>query len=122
MHPVIAIPHVSLLLVGGMMLFWSFFDLQTVIDALIVTRILEQFVAQIVGVMLLRHTRPDLPRPFRIWLYPLPCGLALAGWLYVFFTAGLLFLLLSLATLVVGVIVFLAWSLRRRTWPFDPGR
>ena len=36
------------------MLFWSFFDLGNVINALIVTRILEQFVAQIVGVMMLR--------------------------------------------------------------------
>jgi amino acid transporter len=117
-HPVHRIPHVSLLVVGGMMLFWSFFDLQNVINALITTRLLTQFVAQVVGVVILRHRRPDLPRPFRIWLYPLPCGLALAGWLFVYFTAGWLFILLGLATLVVGVAVFLAWSRRRHSWPF----
>ncbi|HLJ94031.1 MAG TPA: APC family permease, partial [Gemmataceae bacterium] len=33
-HPVHRIPHVSLLLVGGLTLFWSIFSLQTVIDAL----------------------------------------------------------------------------------------
>ena len=63
----------SLLLVGGLTLFWSFFDLDNVINALIVTRILEQFVGQIVGVMLLRRTQPERPRPYRMWLYPLPC-------------------------------------------------
>jgi len=118
-HPVHHMPHVSLLLVGGMMLFWSFFELQTVIDALIVTRILEQFVAQVVAVILLRRTRPDLPRPFRIWLYPLPCALALAGWLYVYFTANLLFIVLGLATLLAGVVVFFVWSWRGKTWPFN---
>src|SRR5215469_6669142 len=34
-HPVHRIPHVSLLLVGGLTFFWSFFDLGDVISALI---------------------------------------------------------------------------------------
>ena len=42
-----------------MMLAWSFFDLQVVINALIVTRILEQFVAQAIGVMIWRRARPE---------------------------------------------------------------
>ncbi len=62
-HPHHRIPHVSLLLVGGFTLFWSFFDLDNVIKALIVTRILEQFVAQIVGLMILRRTRPEMAQP-----------------------------------------------------------
>ena len=33
-HPKHRIPHVSLLVVGALMLFWSLFDLQTVIDAI----------------------------------------------------------------------------------------
>jgi amino acid transporter len=112
------IPHVSLLLVGGMMLLWSFFDLANVINALITTRILEQFIAQVFAVMLLR-ARPDQPRPFRMWLYPLPCLLALAGWLYVYATSGGLYIALGLATLVVGVGVFLLWSWRTGAWPFE---
>src|SRR5207253_816778 len=62
-HPVHRIPHVSLLLVGGLTLFWSFFGLQDVIDALLTTRIVEQFIGQVFAVMLLRRSRPDLPRP-----------------------------------------------------------
>src|SRR5262249_52906401 len=101
-HPVHRIPHVSLLLVGGLTLFWSVFSLQTVITALIVTRILEQFIGQIIAVVLLRRREPDRPRPFKIWLYPLPCLLAAVGWSYMYLTAGVLFILLGLGTLLVG--------------------
>ncbi|HWG44784.1 MAG TPA: APC family permease [Gemmataceae bacterium] len=117
-HPRHRIPHVSLLLVGGLTLFWSFFDLQNVISALITTRILVQFIGQIVGVFLLRRRQPDRPRPFRIWFAPLPCGLALAGWLYVFATSGSEFVGLSVLTLLAGVAAFLLWSRQIGGWPF----
>src|SRR5262249_30735504 len=86
-HPTLAIPHVSLWLFGALSLLWSFFSLDVVIDALITTRIIEQFVTQTIGVMILRRLDPDRPRPFRIWLYPLPCLLALVGWLFMYVTA-----------------------------------
>ena len=35
------------------------------------------------GVIVLRIRRPEMPRPFRMWLYPLPALLATAGFLYV---------------------------------------
>jgi amino acid transporter len=117
-HPRLHIPHVSLLLVGGLTLAWSFFDLQNVISALITTRILAQFIAQVVGVMLLRRREPARERPFRLWLYPLPCGLALAGWLYVFACSGPLFIGLGLLTLVAGVAAFFVWSWHTGAWPF----
>jgi amino acid transporter len=117
-HPKLRIPHVSLFLIGGLTLFWSFFDLGSVITALIVTRIMEQFVAQIIGVILLRRNRPDMPRPYRIWLYPVPCGLALVGWLWLYFTSGLVFISLALGTLGVGIAAFLLWSWRMKKWPF----
>ncbi len=117
-HPTEKIPHVSLVFVGALMLFWSFFDLQCIINALIVTRILEQFVAQVVGVMLLRRLQPDRPRPFKMWLYPLPCFLALVGWLYLYASAGPLYIGLGALTLVLGIVAFLIWSKRTGGWPF----
>jgi amino acid transporter len=119
-HPRHRIPHVSLLLVGALMVVWTFFDLEKVIQALITTRILEQFVAQVVGVVLLRRARPGLERPFRMWLYPLPCLVALVGWLFVYATSGWLYVVLGLATLAAGVLVFLVWSAWRGEWPFGP--
>jgi basic amino acid/polyamine antiporter, APA family len=118
-HPRHLIPHVSLLLVGGLTLLWSFFDLENVIKALIATRILVQFVGQIIGLLLLRCTQPERPRPFRIWLAPLPCGLALAGWLYVYAASGWQFIVPSLLTLLAGIAAFLLWSWRLGEWPFS---
>jgi amino acid transporter len=118
-HPAHHIPHVALLAVGGLVLFWSFFDLGNVISALIVTRILEQFVAQAVGVMLLRRSGPKHARPFRMWLYPLPCLLALAGWLGLYAAADRVFIALGLATLAAGALVFVGWSWRTGGWPFN---
>jgi amino acid transporter len=117
-HPRHRIPHISLLLIGGLTLFWSFFSLETVINALIITRILEQFVGQIVGVMLLRRLQPDRPRPYRIWLYPLPCAAALVGWLFMYYSSGWQFMALGVATLAAGAVAFIAWSAARKTWPF----
>jgi amino acid transporter len=117
-HPTERIPHLSLVLVGALMLLWAFFDMQTVINALITTRILEQFVGQIVGVMLLRRNRPDLYRPYKMVLYPLPCLLALAGWLYLYWAAGWVFVALGIGTMTAGVFAFLIWAWYTGTWPF----
>jgi amino acid transporter len=115
-HPRLKIPHRALLLLGGMILFWSFFSLDAIITALIATRILEQFVTQVFAVMLLR--RAKRPMPWRMWLYPLPCLVALVGWLFVYATTGWLFILLGAGTLLIGVIVFVVRAWRQREWPF----
>jgi amino acid transporter len=120
-HATHRIPHVGLALVGGLMLFWTQFDLEEVINALIATRIVEQFIAQAAGLLLLRRSRPDLLRPFRVWLAPLTCGLAAAGWLYVYVSAGRFAILLGLGTLAAGAVAYLAWSRHRRVWPFVGG-
>jgi amino acid transporter len=119
-HPRLHIPHRALLLIGAMVLFWSFFSLGDIINALIATRILEQFVAQVFGVMLLRHLQPDRPRPWRMWLYPLPCLAALVGWLFVYISTGTLFIAIGATTLAAGLVVFAVWAMRRGEWPFKP--
>jgi amino acid transporter len=114
------IPHLALLLVGGLTISLCFFDLGSVITALIVTRVLQQFIGQVIGVMLLRHTQPDRPRPYRIFLYPLPCVAALIGWVFLYYCADVPFMVLGLATLGAGVLVFLIWSWWTARWPFGP--
>lgn len=121
-HPLHLIPDVSLLLVGALTLLWSFFDLQIVITALIALRILVQFVGQIVGLLLLRSRQPERPRPFRIWFAPLPCGLALAGWLYVYAASGWRFVVSSVLALVAGAATFLLWSWHTGEWPRERKR
>jgi amino acid transporter len=76
-------PHVSLLMLGAAAICFCFFSLADVIAALVVLRILIQFLMQHVGVMYLRRSQPEMKRPFRIWLYPLPPLLAIAGFSYI---------------------------------------
>jgi hypothetical protein len=59
---------------------------------------------------MLRTQRPDIERPFRIWLYPLPSLVALAGWMFLFFTANPEFLVFGLGTLAAGVAAFWFWQ------------
>jgi amino acid transporter len=82
-HPEHRFPNVSLLVLGGLGIVFCLFRLQDVIAALVVIRIMIQFLAQTVGVIVFRVRRPDFPRPFKMWLYPLPAILAFAGFLYV---------------------------------------
>jgi amino acid transporter len=79
LHRTRGFPVVSLLVLAGVACGFCFFSLGDVIAALVVLRILLQFGLQHVGVMVLRWRRPEMKRPFRMWLYPLPPLLALAG-------------------------------------------
>ena len=53
-----------------------------------------------------------------MWLYPLPCAVALVGWLLVYVTLGGLFIAIGAGTLLAGFVVFLSWSKRSGEWPF----
>ena len=116
LHPA-GFPSVSLIVLGVISIVACLFS-GVVIDALIATRILVQFIGQAAGVMLLRRTRPDMPRPYRIWLYPLPTFVALAGWLFIFVTTDVRVIGFGVGILLLGVVCFLGWSRRLRQWPF----
>jgi len=118
LHPKKNFPYVSLVVLGVIAMICSFFSLGMVIDALITTRILIQFIGQIVAVTLLRRNEPELKRPYRIWLYPLPNLLALLGWTFVFATTNWMIIAFGLGTLVLGLLCFLIWSRQTKQWPF----
>ncbi len=118
LHPEKRFPHVSLLLIGLVAIAASMLPLGMVIDALITTRILVQFIGQVIALTLLRRHAPEMPRPFRMWLYPLPNLVALFGWIFLFSTAGWDVIAFGLGTLLVGVGVFFGWSWHTRRWPF----
>jgi amino acid transporter len=119
LHPTKQFPARSLLVIGVIAIACSTFSLGVVIDALITTRILVQFIGQVIAVWLLRRNQPDLVRPFRVWLYPLPNIVALFGWIFLFATSGTQTIALGLGTLVLGMVAFLAWSWRQAQWPFQ---
>jgi amino acid transporter len=118
LHPTKNFPYVSLLVIGALSIVSGYFSLGTVIDALIVTRILVQFMGQIVGLMVWRTRAPDVPRPYRMWLYPVPALVALAGWIFLFATTEVRVIVFGVGALVVGCVAFLVWSWRSARWPF----
>jgi len=109
LHPKGDFPYVSLLVVGGLAIAAGMLSLDWVVSALLTARILIQFIGQIAAVEVLRRTRPDVKRPFRMWLYPLPSVLALLGWIYVFATSGWTFALCGLGVLASGVAAYAVW-------------
>jgi amino acid transporter len=118
LHPKKDFPHISLLAVGLLSVAASFFSLGLVIEALVTMRILVQFIGQIAGLILLRRRSPELPRPYRMWLYPLPAFVALVGWIFIFVTADRRVLLFGVAMLAAGIVIFLGWAKRTKKWPF----
>ena len=112
LHPTKDFPYVSLLVLGALSIVAGFFSLGMVIDALIVTRILVQFMGQVVGLVLLRRRLPDMPRPYRMWLYPLPALVALLGWIFVFATTQIQVILFGVGVLALGYLAFILWSYR----------
>jgi amino acid transporter len=120
LHPSGGFPANVLLLLGGIACLCCFFDLKAIIAALVALRIVLQFLLQHVGVILLRRRRPDLPRPFRIWLYPLPVLCAILGFLFVLASrahAGRE-IVAAVAVTVSGVVVYLYRARRDAAWPF----
>jgi basic amino acid/polyamine antiporter, APA family len=120
-HPRHRFPYVSLLVMAGIATLFCFFRLADVIAALVVIRILVQFLAQIAGVIVFRVRQPDLPRPFRMWLYPLPALLALAGFIYVLVSRKnfLKEIRYAAVLVIVGLAVYLIRARRRGEWPFQ---
>jgi basic amino acid/polyamine antiporter, APA family len=119
-HPKHRIPHVSLLVLGGVALLACFLDLRDIIAALVVIRIVVQFLLQTIGLLILRTRRPEMPRPFRMWLYPLPALISAIGFLYILierknFTRELRY---AAVIVVIGLAVYLVRSWRRHEWPF----
>jgi len=121
-HPKKRFPTVSLLALGGVAVLFCLLRLADVIAALVVIRILLQFIVQAVGVIVLRRRRPDMPRPFRMWLYPLPALLAIAGFCYILlarknFQREIKY---ALVILIAGLLVYFVRSWKRKEWPFAP--
>ncbi|HUR99789.1 MAG TPA: APC family permease [Pyrinomonadaceae bacterium] len=120
-HPTHRFPYVSLLTMAGIAALFCFLRLADVIAALVVIRIIIQFLAQIIGLLVLRKTKPDMPRPFRMWLYPIPAIIAILGFLYVLFMRQNFQKEVKYAAvlIVLGLVIYLARSYRRKEFPFN---
>ncbi|HEX6470286.1 MAG TPA: APC family permease [Streptosporangiaceae bacterium] len=118
LHPRLHFPTAGLYAMGVVTAIGTLFTLTDVISALTAAFVLVQSIAQIAALTVLRRRQPNLPRPYKMWLYPLPSLVALAGWIYIYKSAGTQQIVLSLCWLAAGTVAYLVWARAEHTWPF----
>ena len=120
-HPQHRIPTGSLLALGIVAAAFCFLKLADIIAALVVIRIMIQFLVQAVGFLWFRQRRPEFPRPFRMWLYPIPALLAIVGFVYVLFNrvGSMREIRYGIVILVLGTAIYLIRSWKDKEWPFS---
>ncbi len=107
LHPTKNFPYVSLLILAGAAFVFSLlFKMKEIITAIIVMRILVQFLGQAIGLLLYRARHKDESFPYRMWLYPLPPVVAIGVWGFVFCSAEVKYILGAVAVIALGALLF----------------
>jgi amino acid transporter len=120
LHPKLNLPTAGVLTMGAITIIGSLFTLTDVINAAVATLVIIQSLAQVAAIWTLRRRQPNLKRPYRQWLYPLPTLLALVGWVYIYVSATPLSIGLSLGWIALGALAYLVYAKAENTWPFGP--
>jgi len=119
LHPTKNFPYISLLILGCVAFVFSLlFRLGDVITAILAMRILIQFVGQAIGLLLL-HKRKG--RNFFKWkmpLFPLPVLLAIAIWLFIFYSTEKRMMLIAAGIISAGIIAYLIKARYQKEFPF----
>jgi amino acid transporter len=119
-HPVYRFPHISLLALGVVAAAFCFLRLRDAIAALVVIRLILQFLVQAIGLIVFRVTQPEAPRPFRMWLYPVPALVAIAGFLFILFNRvnWQKEIRYAAVILLAGLAIYMIRAWRSGEWPF----
>ncbi|MGB8952922.1 MAG: amino acid permease [Candidatus Aminicenantales bacterium] len=115
-HPRFLTPHVSIIAIGV----WSIIlSLSGTFEQLFTYVIFGQWIffgLTVAAVFILRRKRPDLPRPYRTWGYPLTPAVFILAALFISINALINQFRFSIAGLVIifsGLIPFVFWKVRR---------
>ena len=119
LHPRGNFPYVSLLFLGGTAFIFSLlFKLSDVISAILAMRILVQFIAQAIGLLLLHKVRKKADFPYRMPFFPLPLYLAVILWGCILVATGFNLFLGALIAISTGAVVYFIMARLKREWPF----
>ncbi len=112
-HPKYRTPHINTIITGcGIALLAAVFPLDVLGD-LVSMGTLIAFTAVCIGVMVLRKTRPDLPRTFRVPVAPLTCTLGVLSCLFLLYWENWYqWLMLGIWT-VLGMLIYFGYGYRR---------
>ena len=118
-HPTGQFPSFSVVYMGVASAVCCLLDLDALINAVTVLYLMIAAVPMVPAVAALRHRRPDVERPFRMWLYPLPSVIAMAGWIFVIATSGWRYIASGLGMIAVGIAAYLWRARSAHEWPFE---
>ncbi|MGH6996234.1 MAG: APC family permease, partial [Stellaceae bacterium] len=117
-HPSGDFPSFAVIYMGAASALCCLIDLDALINAVTLIYLMIAAVPVVPAVIALRRTRPDVPRPFRMWLYPLPAVVAMAGWLFIIATSGWTYIASAAAVVAAGVAAY-CWRARLSgEWPY----
>ncbi len=111
-------PSFAVVYMGAASALCCLIDLDALINAVTLIYLMIAAVPMVPAVVALRRTRPDVPRPFRMWLYPLPAVVAMCGWLFVIATSGVTYLVSAAAVVAAGVAAYLWRAKASGEWPY----
>ncbi len=106
LHPTRNFPSFSVLFFGVASAAMCIFPLDVLIQGLLMIQIVTWFIAQCIGVVLLRRRFNQTVRPFSMPCYPWPVIIAIAGWIFIFVMNGWQYMLSAIALVIIGVIAF----------------
>ncbi|MBU3741255.1 MAG: APC family permease [Candidatus Kapabacteria bacterium] len=117
LHPTGDFPHVALLVLGGLGIVFSLtLTLDDTIKAIITMRVFTQFIAQAVGLVLLRRRVGAAAMPWRMWLYPVPVVLVIIGWLAMYASAKPMQQVAAIVAPIIGSLIYVLVIRRRSTY------
>jgi amino acid transporter len=118
LHPTGHFPSFSVLFIGVVTALCCLLDLDALIRASTVIIVLTQSIPVLGAVVMLRKRRPDLSRPFKMVLYPLPLLAALGGWIYIVCTSGAVYVAVGFGVLLAGIGAYLWRAKGASEWPW----
>jgi fructoselysine transporter len=119
LHPTKNFPYISLLVLGAVAFVFSLlFKLSDVITAILAMRILIQFVGQAIGLLLLHKRKGNNFFKWKMPIYPLPVLLAIAIWLFIFYSTEKKMMLIAVGIISLGVVAYLIKARYKKEFPF----
>jgi amino acid transporter len=119
LHPTGQFPSFAVIYMGVASALCCLLDLDALINTVMVIYLMIAAVPMVTAVTALRRRRPDMPRPFRMWLYPVPSIVALAGWIFIISTSGWTYIASGFAVVAFGVAAYLWRARAAQEWPFN---
>lgn len=120
LHPTKHFPYISLIALGTVAFIFSlaFDDIKKVVSAILAMRILTQFIAQAIGLILLNKRKGRNFIKWKMPLYPVPVILAILMWLFIFVSTSMEMVKWTSVVITAGIIVYFVKAKINREWPF----